>query len=158
MIHVKLKPEVHCIPQKFEIVYVKLSAFRIEYLKMSASDEGMEFLNLYTSQIAIIYILWERSLYKKLVMIEFCNDYNLPNLVEEKTCYKNRKTKFVCFIANKRLREKCPNKEGFLVRIFLFSVFCPNTGKYGPEKTLYFDTFHAVTDVLKLFKTRLQLR
>ena len=21
---------------------------------------------------------------------------------------------------------------------------CPNTGKYGPEKTPYFDTFHAV--------------
>ena len=25
-----------------------------------------------------------------------------------------------------------------------FSVFSPNTGKYGPEKTLYLDTFHAV--------------
>ena len=24
------------------------------------------------------------------------------------------------------------------------SVFSPNTGKYGPEKTLYLDTFHAV--------------
>ena len=26
-----------------------------------------------------------------------------------------------------------------------FSVFSPNTGKYGPEKTLYLDIFHAVT-------------
>ena len=25
-----------------------------------------------------------------------------------------------------------------------FSVFSPNTGKYGPEKTPYLDTFHAV--------------
>ena len=25
-----------------------------------------------------------------------------------------------------------------------FHVFSPNTGKYGPEKTLYLDTFHAV--------------
>ena len=25
------------------------------------------------------------------------------------------------------------------------SVFSPNTGKYGPEKNLYLDTFHAVT-------------
>ena len=24
------------------------------------------------------------------------------------------------------------------------SVFSPNTGKYGPEKTSYLDTFHAV--------------
>ena len=26
-----------------------------------------------------------------------------------------------------------------------FPVFSPNTGKYGPEKTPYLDTFHAVT-------------
>ena len=25
-----------------------------------------------------------------------------------------------------------------------FLVFSPNTGKYGPEKTPYMDTFHAV--------------
>ena len=35
------------------------------------------------------------------------------------------------------LREKCPNTE------FSWSVFSPNTGKYGPEKTLYLDNFHA---------------
>ena len=43
-----------------------------------------------------------------------------------------------------KLREKCPNAELFLVRIFL-SVFSPNTRKYGPEITPYFDTFHVVT-------------
>ena len=37
--------------------------------------------------------------------------------------------------ANNSLREKCP-KNG------VFSG--PNTGKYGPEKTPYLDTFHAV--------------
>ena len=50
------------------------------------------------------------------------------------------------------LREKCSNTEFFLVRIFLYSdwiriqntEFSPNTGKYGPEKTPYLDTFHAV--------------
>ena len=49
------------------------------------------------------------------------------------------------------LREKCPNIELFLVRIFLYSnwirkisVFSPNTGKYGPGITPYLDTFHAV--------------
>ena len=36
------------------------------------------------------------------------------------------------------LRKKCPNTEPFLV------VFCPNVGKYEPEKTSYLDTFHAV--------------
>ena len=25
-----------------------------------------------------------------------------------------------------------------------FPVFSPNTGKYGPEETLYLDSFHAV--------------
>ena len=50
---------------------------------------------------------------------------------------------------------KCPNTEFSLVRIFphsnwirrdteYFSVFSPNAGKYGPEKTQYLDTFHAV--------------
>ena len=53
------------------------------------------------------------------------------------------------------LREICPNTEFFLVRIFphsdwiqrdtpYLSVFSPNVGKYGPEKTPYSDTFHAV--------------
>ena len=36
------------------------------------------------------------------------------------------------------VREKCPNTD------FFWSVFSPNTGKYGPEKTPYLDTFHAV--------------
>ena len=30
------------------------------------------------------------------------------------------------------------------IRSFFWSVFCPNTGKYGPEKTPSLDTFHAV--------------
>ena len=44
------------------------------------------------------------------------------------------------------LREKCPNTEFFLVRIFPHSdsVFSPNVGKYRPEKTPYLDTFHAL--------------
>ena len=47
----------------------------------------------------------------------------------------------------KRMREKCPNTEFFLVCIFphldwirrdtpYLSVFSPNAGKYVPEKTL----------------------
>ena len=53
------------------------------------------------------------------------------------------------------LREKCPNTELFLVRISphldwirtdteYLSVLSPNTGKYGPEKIPYLDTFYAV--------------
>ena len=53
------------------------------------------------------------------------------------------------------LGEKHQNTELFLVRIFphldgiqrdtsYLSVFSPNTGKYGPEITPHFDTFHAV--------------
>ena len=54
------------------------------------------------------------------------------------------------------LREKCPNTEFFLARIFphsdwirrdtkYFSVLSPNAGKYGPEKTPYYCTFHTVS-------------
>ena len=50
------------------------------------------------------------------------------------------------------LREKCPNTEFFLVRIFstsdwirrdteYLSVFSPNLGKYGTEKTPHLDIF-----------------
>ena len=30
------------------------------------------------------------------------------------------------------------------IRSFFWSVFSANTGKYGPEKALYLDTFHTV--------------
>ena len=63
------------------------------------------------------------------------------------------------------LRKKCPIKEFFLVRIFLYldrirrstlqiSVFSPNTGKYGPEKTPYLDIFYAVTENSNKNKTK----
>ena len=53
------------------------------------------------------------------------------------------------------LCEMCPNTEFFLARSFLhsdwirrdtsyLSVFSPNAGKYGAEKTPYLDTFHAM--------------
>ena len=53
------------------------------------------------------------------------------------------------------LCEMCPSTEFFLVCIFphsdcirkdtkYLSVFSPNEGKYGPEKTLCLGTFHAV--------------
>ena len=32
--------------------------------------------------------------------------------------------------------------------ISVISVFSPNAGKYGPEKTPYLGTFHAVIDVI----------
>ena len=38
---------------------------------------------------------------------------------------------------SKALREKCPNTESI-------SVFSPNKGKYGPEKTIFLETFDAV--------------
>ena len=50
------------------------------------------------------------------------------------------------------LREKCPNTELLLVRIFARSDRT-NAGKYGPEKTPYLDTFHTVSPrtILKMF-------
>ena len=37
------------------------------------------------------------------------------------------------------------------IRSFFWYVFSPNTGKYGPEKILYLDTFHADNN-LSLFQ------
>ena len=50
----------------------------------------------------------------------------------------------------KTLPEKCPNTE-------YLSVVSPNAGKYGPEKTPYLDTFHAVKkSIAKSFIEELQ--
>ena len=50
----------------------------------------------------------------------------------------------------KTLPEKCPNTE-------YLSVVSPNAGKYGPEKTPYLDTFHAVKkSITKSFIEELQ--
>ena len=56
-----------------------------------------------------------------------------------------------CRVDIPSLCEKCPNTEFFLVRISrirtdtpYLSVFNPNAGKYGREKTPYLDTFRAV--------------
>ena len=65
----------------------------------------------------------------------------------------------ISFFLSGTLREKCPNSEFFLVRIFPYSdwirgdtkylsVFSPNAAKYGPEKTPYLDTFHAVVIIM----------
>ena len=42
-------------------------------------------------------------------------------------------------------------------RSFIWSVFSPNAGEYGPEKTPYLDTFHAVCGKT-LFRKTLHLR
>ena len=34
------------------------------------------------------------------------------------------------------------------IRSFFWSVFSPNEGRYGPEKTPYLDTFYAVAVVI----------
>ena len=38
--------------------------------------------------------------------------------------------------------------------IIYLSVFSPNAGKYGPEKTPYLDTFQAVQELFLMVKTR----
>ena len=44
-----------------------------------------------------------------------------------------------------------PKETRHILKLTVFQG--PNTGKYGPEKTLYLDTFHAAQYLLYLFKT-----
>ena len=66
----------------------------------------------------------------------------------------------------KQLRSDCTKKELFYKGFTAwnvskygafsgpyFPVFSPNTGKYGPEKTAYLDTFHAVFLVVNVNKS-----
>ena len=96
-------------------------------------------------------------------ILSFVKNYSIKNIIYFHcknfilniwvSCYPKKITSFFepCHI----LREKCPNTEFFLVRIFphsdwirrdtpYLSVLSPNAGKYAPEKTPYLDTFHAV--------------
>ena len=77
------------------------------------------------------------------------NLYNELN-IDVKICKRFCLTKF-----QSSLCEKCPNTEFILIRIFPYSdwvrrftvwilVFSHSMVKYGPEKTSYLDTFHAV--------------
>ena len=68
------------------------------------------------------------------------------------------------FIVEKQLQENLAPRttcvKSVQIQCFFSSVFCcirtkygdlrsPNKGKYGPEKTLYLDTFHAVIHIQK---------
>ena len=92
--------------------------------------------------------------------IAVTNSVNLSFGQESKISYSNGSFLWLNNTLRKKwnrvtLREKCPNTEFFLVRIFphsewirkdtnYLSVFTLNVGKYGPEKTPFLDTFHAV--------------
>ena len=59
------------------------------------------------------------------------------------------------------MNEKCPKMEFFSGPCF--PVFSLNTGKYGPEKAPYLDTFHAVESMKNIatvnqFKNKLRNR
>ena len=68
---------------------------------------------------------------------------NLSNSFHDQTSLRNTIFSVVTFGVKRlliALREKCPNMELLLVRIFSL-----DTGKYGPEVIPYWDTFHAVS-------------
>ena len=76
-------------------------------------------------------------------------------------CEQDFKKKEMSIRTTHTLREKCPNTEFFLVRIFphsdwirrdtpYLSVFSPNVAKYGPKKTPYLDTFSCSDKLVSL--------
>ena len=101
-------------------------------------------------------ILEAQSWTKKVFFAHFFNQY-LQNVRNISSNIRNAES-FMNFPFKglHTLREKCPDTEFFLVHIFpqsnkirrdtkYLSVFSPNAGKYGPEKTPYLDTLHIVT-------------
>ena len=74
---------------------------------------------------AIFLLHFSRSIFHSMLLI-FCKNWGLG------------------FYKKIVQREKCPNTEFFLVRIFLYSDWI-----YRPEKTPYLDTFHAVCSYIK---------
>ena len=67
-----------------------------------------------------------------------------------------KKSSPALLVVNQTLREKCPKYGVFSGPYFHafglnteISVFSPNAGKYGPEKTSDLETFHTVKPTLK---------
>ena len=77
------------------------------------------------------------SLWKPTVLLEIFNEWSLS-----------------LFLSAERLslfEQDCV--KSFQIRSVFWFVFSPNAGKYGPEKTLYLDTFHAVQFLIINFCT-----
>ena len=83
-----------------------------------------------------------------MIPYRFCNSESLISSPQQ---ISNQLS--ICRKCSYLLREKCPNTEFFLVRIFppsdwirrdteYLSVFSLNAGKYGPAKSPHLGTFH----------------
>ena len=86
----------------------------------------------------------------KFILHQFCKFH--PSLHESVTCYSHPKVKTNSRFPYILLREKCPNMEFFLVRIFPYSdrirrdtpYLYSKCGKVRTRKTPYLNTFNAV--------------
>ena len=78
---------------------------------------------------------------------ELIESYKEINFVYNETDSKaaNKLMANDSYHCSKVFRQQCVKSvqiQSFLWSVF--SIFCLSMGKYGPEKTLYWDTFHAV--------------
>ena len=96
---------------------------------------------------------------KPSFFIENISDIKYPRLTNKKIVVVILRQLNYAWVVT--LREKYPNTEFFLVRVFphsnwirrdtpYLSVFNSNAEKHRPEKTPHFDTFHAVSVFFKV--------
>ena len=104
--------------------------------------------------------LWGRNSlhWHQNIQIKFSNNFLIKFrtfLCQCHILYANESRKIRNHKKKTSLSEMCPNTEFFLVHVYphlecirrdtsYLSVFTPNAGKYGPEKTPYLDSFHTV--------------
>ena len=85
-------------------------------------------------------ILFKHILQKRSPVPRFTSDAELFKKLFPKKAKKDANKVEIFF---QTLRGNFPNTD------FFWSVFSPNTGKYGPEETSYLDAFQAVKIVRK---------
>ena len=73
------------------------------------------------------------SLWKPTVLLEIFNEWSLSLYLSGNN---------FCWEVVIVFEQDCV--KSFQIRSVFWFVFSPNAGKYGPEETLYLDTFHAV--------------
>ena len=117
---------------------------------MKASSQVLVYMNL-AFLLSDIRLSFSRTLYLPYTMIllsSYLAELYFQNLFKKRGEIINYKLCNFLFVSHGDHCVKIIQMRNFFwSRFFLFS---PNMGKYGPEKTLYLDTFHAVANLAKL--------
>ena len=129
-----------------------LRTLKMQHLNSRRVSNRVNFFNVFSTFISFTMVILTHRGMERAFTAQLRYYWDTMHVV---TIYVILVSLYIESFSLQTLREKCPNTEFFLVRIFphsdwirrdtlYLSVFSPNARKYGQEKTPYLGTFHAV--------------